>query len=152
MELVSQMCWVPIRMNVKGLKHANLLMFHENLNPESKHVGSRIQNLCLRHRCTHTQKGSQISTPPPALVQILSRPAFHLPCIVKDPVMTLPLWRLLLKRTQGACSQTLGGDPGKSGSWRWILITASCSRLTLFCHFTKDSSLCLTQLLHHLVK
>jgi len=30
-------------------------MFHENLNLESKHVESQIQNLSLRHRCTHTE-------------------------------------------------------------------------------------------------
>jgi len=30
-----------------------------------------------------TQKGEYIPTPPPALLQILRRPAFHLPCVVK---------------------------------------------------------------------
>ena len=80
----------------------------------------------------HTQKGAHIPTPPPALLQIPSRPAFHLPCVVKDPFMQLLLWRLLLKRTQSACSQTLGGDPEKSESWRQILITASRNSLTYF--------------------
>ena len=131
MELIITNIMSTNQNECKGSAKWKYSMFHENLNPESKHVRSRIQNLCLRHRCT-TQKDSHILTPPPAPLQILSRPAFHLPCVVKDPVMTLPLWRLLLKRTQSACSQTLGGDPVKSESWRWILITASRNSLTYF--------------------
>jgi len=46
--------------------------------------------------------------------------------------MKLPLWRLLLKRTQGASSQTLGGKPVKSELWRRILTTASRSKVTYF--------------------
>ena len=131
MELLSQMWWAPIRMNVKGLQNENILcsMRIWTQSPNMWEVESKIS---VSGTGARTQKCSHILTPPPAPLQILSRPAFHLPCVVKDPVMTLPLWRLLLKRTQSACSQTLGGDPVKSESWRWILITASRNSLTYF--------------------
>ena len=131
MELVSQMCWAPIRMNLKGLQNENVLC-SMRIWTQSPNMWKIKTKFSLSGTGAVTQKGAHILTPPPALLKILSRPAFYLSCVVKYPVMKLPLWWLLLKRTQSVCSQTFGGDPVKSESWRRILITAFCNSLTYF--------------------
>ena len=51
-ELVSQKCWAPNRMNVKGLYNGCSVLC-ENLNPESKCVPSPIQNFSQVHVHAH---------------------------------------------------------------------------------------------------
>ena len=48
----------------KGSSKWGCSVLHENLNSESEHVESRIPNLCLRHRCVHTE-GFTTSQPHP---------------------------------------------------------------------------------------
>ena len=69
------MYWAPIRMKCKG--SAECSMLYKNLKPESNHLDSAIQNLSHAHMTAH------ILTPPPALLQILSRSAFSLQNIIK---------------------------------------------------------------------
>ena len=116
-------------MNVKHLQNESV-QCSMRISTQSPNMWKVESKISVSGTGVCTQKGAHIQTPPPTLLQILSRPAFHLPCVVKDPVMKLPLWRLLLKRTQSACSQTLGGDLVNSEPWRRILITAPRSRLT----------------------
>ena len=62
-------------MKCKG--SAECSMLYKNLKPESNHLDSAIQNLSHAHMTAH------ILTPPPALLQILSRSAFSLQNIIK---------------------------------------------------------------------
>ena len=52
------------------------------LNPESRSVEVQSE-ISVAGTCVCTQKGARILTPPPPLLQILSRPALNPPCVVK---------------------------------------------------------------------
>ena len=126
-------------------------MLHENLNSESELVESRIQNLCLRHRCVHTE-GLTHSKPTPSTAADSQQTSLPPATCCEDTVMKLPLWWLLIEKS----TECLFPDP-------WWTSCEECTlevnfnysfqqQAHLFCPFGEDSSLCLAQLLHHLVK
>ena len=85
-------------MNVKGLQN-ECSVLHENLNSESEYVEGRSK-ISVSGTGVCTQKGAHIPTPAPTLLQILSRPAFHLPHVVKTQSWSLVSGGLWLKRAQ----------------------------------------------------
>ena len=120
------MYWAPVRMKCKGSAECSMLC--KNLKPEFNHLYSAIQNLSHAHMTAH------ILTPPPALLQILSRPAFNLQNIKTQS------WRLVsrgfwLKRAQSACYQMPVGDQVKSvntGDKLQLQLPAAASPVWLF--------------------
>lgn len=84
--------------------------------------GKSCPEICLRHRCVHTEWSAHILTPPHSLLQILSRPAFYLFLRLSHEASSLegydwkghrllvtnPLWWNL---------------SWKFEPWRWTLIT-----------------------------
>ena len=88
-ELVSQMCWAPIRMNVKGLQNGCPVLC-ENLNPESKCMPSPIQNFSGAHACTHPD--------PIPTASAESQQTWLPPATCKDPFMKLCLCRLMIEK------------------------------------------------------
>ena len=57
-------------------------MLYENLNPESRSVEVQSE-ISVSGTGVPTHKGSHMVTPPPPLLQILSRPALNPSCVVK---------------------------------------------------------------------
>lgn len=83
----------------------NILCSKENLNPESKHVEVKSKK-SLSQAPVHAHKGFTHPDLTRAPLQILSRPAFHLPCVVKAPSQDV-FMEASTQRTQSVCSQTL---------------------------------------------
>ena len=121
------MYWAPVRMKCKGSAECSMLCNY--LKREFNHLYSAIQNLSHAHMTAH------ILTPPPALLQILSRPAFSLQSIIKTQSWRLVSRGIWLIRAQSACYQMPGGYQVRSvnpGDKLQLQLPAAASPVWLF--------------------
>ena len=139
--------------------------------PRVQQCGSPIGNLCHRHMCAIHRRVHASWLNPHHCYRFSADLTLTRHVLLRPTLMKLSLWRFI--RAQSACYRPLGRSCDE-WTWRWTLMTTPCSRLpyfavssedsylhpwwrsheewTLEVNFGEDSSLLLTQLLHHLVK
>ena len=128
------MCWAQVRMNVKGPKNESV-QCSMRISTQSPNMWKVESKISVSGTDVCTQKGSHIPSPPPALLQILGRPAFSLQSIIKTQSWRLVSRGIWLIRAQSACYQMPGGYQVRSvnpGDKLQLQLPAAASPVWLF--------------------